>query len=157
MKICIYASCKNLVDLDVEKQIAACREYAAQHSCDIVAGYGDLDLQDDIHRPALSWLLKACYKKKYDAVLVYSIKNICTSLFEYFELRNRLHRYGVSIISVSEPPGSPAAQCVEPLWELFCDYYKAEQSQKIRRGLKLEKIQRAEMPSAITEAMGKGA
>lgn len=157
MKICIYTSCKNLVDLDIEKQIAACREYAAQHNYDIVAGYGDLDLQDDIHRPALSWLLKACCKKKYDAVLVYSIKNICTSLFEYFELRNRLRRHGVSIISVSEPPSSPSAQCVEPFWELFCEYCKAEQSQKIREGLKLAKIQRAEMPTGNTEAMGKGA
>jgi len=128
---------KIVVSSRIEGQLRICNDYAERNGILIVDTYidramtGTNDLRPDFQR-----MLKDSAKKQWNYVLVYKLDRFSRDKYETTIHKHTLKMNGVKVVSAMENiPDSPEGIILESLLEGMNQYYSAELSQKVKRGM----------------------
>ena len=139
-KAVIYArySSDTQTEQSIEGQLRVCQQYAKANNILIVGTYidramtGTNDLRPDFQR-----MIKDSSKHQWDMVLVYKLDRFSRDKYESTIHKHTLKENGVKLVSAMENiPDSPEGIILESLLEGMNQYYSAELSQKVLRGMR---------------------
>lgn len=121
----------------IEGQMHVCQEYAKRNDILIVATYIDRAMTGtNDNRPDFQRMIKDSAKREWDYVLVYKFDRFSRNKYETAIHKKTLRDNGVKVLSATECiPNSPEAIIFESMLEGYAEYYCAELSQKVRRGM----------------------
>ncbi len=146
MNVVIYArySSHNQTEQSIEGQLATCYEYAEKNSYNIVAEYIDRALSGTSdNRPEFQKMIEDSNRKHFQGVLVYQLDRFARNRFDSATYKARLKKNGVRVLSARENISDDASGIlVEGLLESMAEYYSAELSQKIKRGMLIYNVPR---------------
>ena len=135
----IYArySSERQTEQSIEGQLRVCNEYAARNNIVILDTYIDrATTGTNDHRPAFQQMLQDSDKHSWDMVLVYKLDRFSRNKYEMATHRKHLRDNGIKLVSSAENiPEGPEGIILESMLEGMAEYYSAELSQKVRRGL----------------------
>ena len=141
MNVVIYArySSHNQTEQSIEGQLQACYEYAKNNGHVVIGEYidraqsGTNDNRSDFQR-----MIADSEKHVFEAVLVYQLDRFARNRYDSAINKARLKKNGVRVISARENITDDASGIlVEGVLESMAEYYSAELSQKIRRGMNI--------------------
>lgn len=136
----IYArfSCDHQREESIEGQIRECREYADKNGINIIEIYADRALTGKTDkRPRFQKMIKDSEKKLFNVVLVWKLDRFSRNRYDSATYKNKLKKNGVRVISVKEQiSDTPEGIILESMLEGMAEYYSADLSVKISRGLK---------------------
>ncbi len=140
----IYArySSDNQTEQSIEGQMRVCNDYAKNNNIVILDSYIDRAMTGtNDNRPAFQQMLKDSNKKLWDYVLVYKLDRFSRNKYETTIHKKTLKDNGVKVLSAMENiPDTPEGIILESLLEGMNQYYSAELSQKIKRGMNETRI-----------------
>jgi DNA invertase Pin-like site-specific DNA recombinase len=135
----IYArySSERQTEQSIEGQLRVCHEYADRNDIVIVDTYIDRAMTGtNDNRAAFQQMLRDSNKKAWDLVLVYKIDRFSRNKYETAMHKKTLRDNGVKLVSAMENiPDTPEGIILESLLEGMAEYYSAELSQKVKRGM----------------------
>lgn len=133
-------SSANQTEQSIEGQIRVCREFCDRNNIRIVETYADraTSASKDIEkRVSFLKMIKDSEKHTFDAVIVYKLDRFSRSRYDMANYKYRLKKNGVQLISATENiSNDPEGIILESVLEGMAEFYSAELSQKIGRGLK---------------------
>lgn len=136
----IYArySSDNQSEQSIEGQLRACQDYAKSHDILILDTYIDRAMTGrNDNRPDFQRMMKDSSKQAWNYVLVYKLDRFSRNKYEIAIHKKTLKDNGIQLVSAMEYiPDSPERIIIESMLEGYAEYYSAELSQKIRRGMK---------------------
>ena len=136
----IYArySCDKQTEQSIEGQLRVCREYAQRNDIVILNTYIDQAMSGtNDNRPDFQKMIKDSAKKTFNYVLVYKLDRFSRNKFEATIHKKTLRDNGVKVLSAMENiPDTPEGIILESLLEGMNQYYSAELSQKVKRGMR---------------------
>lgn len=136
----IYArySSDSQTEQSIEGQLRICKEYAEKNDIIIVDTYIDRAMTGtNDNRPDFQRMMKDSNKKEWDYVLVYKLDRFSRDKYASVIHKRTLKNNGIKLISAMENiPDTPEGIILESLLEGMNQYYSAELSQKINRGIK---------------------
>lgn len=140
MKTCvIYArySSDRQTEQSIEGQLHVCYDYAKRNNILILDEYIDRAMTGtNDNRRSFQKMLKDSSKRAWDFVLVYKLDRFSRNKYEMAMHRKTLKDNGIKLLSAMENiPDSPEGIILESLLEGMAEYYSAELSQKVKRGL----------------------
>lgn len=135
----IYArySCDNQSEQSIEGQIRVCQDYAQRNNIVILNTYIDRTMTgtNDL-RPDFKKMIQDSSRKEWDYVLVYKLDRFSRNKFESTIHKKTLKDNGVKVLSAMENiPDTPEGIILESLLEGMNQYFSAELSQKVKRGM----------------------
>lgn len=141
MKAVIYARYSpgpNQKDKSVEEQIADCRQFARENDIMIVGDYADRKKTGrNDNRAEFQKMLKDSAKGLFDAVIVWKIDRFGRNREEIAINKVKLRRNGVRVMYAKEHiPDGPEGIILESTLEGLAEYYSANLSQNIMRGMR---------------------
>ena len=140
----IYArySSEKQTEQSIEGQIRECTEYAKYNDIVILDKYIDrATTGTNDNRASFQKMLKDCSKQAWDIVLVYKLDRFSRNKYEMAMHRKTLRDNGIKLVSAKENiPDSPEGIILESLLEGMAEYYSAELSQKVLRGMRETRI-----------------
>ncbi|MTI95420.1 MAG: recombinase family protein [Firmicutes bacterium] len=121
----------------IEGQIRECTEFAQKQELTIVGQYVDRAATGrNDNRIEFQKMLKDSEKRLFDAVVVWKIDRFGRSREEIAANKVRLRRNGVKVLYAKEHiPDGPEGIILESLLEGLAEYYSANLSQNIKRGM----------------------
>lgn len=139
-KAVIYArySSDSQSEQSIEGQLRVCQQYAKNNNILIVDSYVDRAMTgtNDL-RPDFQKMIKDSNEKQWDYVIVYKLDRFSRNKYETTIHKHTLSNNGVKVLSAMENiPDTPEGIILESLLEGMNQYYSAELSQKVLRGLK---------------------
>ena len=135
----IYArySSDSQTEQSIEGQLRVCQQYAKNNDIVVVGTYidramtGTNDLRPDFQR-----MIKDSNKRQWNYIIVYKLDRFSRNKYETTIHKHTLSNNGVKVISAMENiPDTPEGIILESLLEGMNQYYSAELSQKVHRGL----------------------
>ena len=139
MNIVIYArfSSHNQNEQSIEGQLKTCYEYAKKNDYTIIGEYIDRALSGTTdNRPQFQKMIEDSNKKQFEYVLVYQLDRFARNRYDSATYKAKLKKNGVRVLSARENITDDASGIlVEGLLESMAEYYSAELSQKIKRGM----------------------
>ncbi len=136
----IYArySSDNQTEQSIEGQLRVCEEYAQKNNILILGTYIDRAMTGtNDNRPDFQKMIKDSNRREWELVLVYKLDRFSRNKYEMAVHKKTLKDNGVRVISATEYiPDSPEAIILESMLEGYAEYYSAELSQKVKRGMK---------------------
>ena len=140
----IYArySSDNQTEQSIEGQVRVCKEYAERNNISIIDSYIDrAKTGTNDRRPAFQRMIIDSSKKEWDYVIVYKLDRFSRNKYETVVHRKALRDNGVKLVSATENiPDTPEGIILEGLLESINQYFSAELSQKIKRGMRESRI-----------------
>lgn len=139
---CLYVrySSSNQTEQSIEGQLRVCREFCERHNIRVVEVYADraTSASKDIEkRHEYLRMIKDSEKKLFNAVVVYKLDRFARSRYDSATYKYRLKRNGVQLISATENiSNQPEGIILESVLEGMAEFYSAELSQKINRGMR---------------------
>ena len=135
----IYArySSERQTEQSIEGQLRICNDYAKRNDIVIVGTYIDRAMSGtNDNRADFQRMLKDSNKKNWNMVLVYKFDRFSRNKFEMAMHKKTLKDNGIKLVSACENiPEGPEGIILESLLEGMAEYYSAELSQKVLRGL----------------------
>lgn len=135
----IYArySSERQTEQSIEGQLRVCNEYAKRNDIIVVETYIDRAMTGtNDNRKDFQRMLRESAKRKWEIVLVYKLDRFSRNKYEMATHKKQLKDYGVKLVSAMENiPDTPEGIILESLLEGMAEYYSAELSQKVKRGL----------------------
>ena len=135
----IYArySSDSQTEQSIEGQLHVCNEYAKNNDIVVLGTYIDRAMTGtNDHRPSFQNMLKDSHRKEWNYVLVYKLDRFSRNKYETAIHKKTLRDNGVKVLSAMENiPDTPEGIILESLLEGMNQYYSAELSQKVRRGM----------------------
>ena len=139
-KAVIYArySSHGQTEQSIEGQLHDCRAWARQNNYAIVSEYVDRALTGTKDaRPDFQRMISDASKHQFEAVIVWKLDRFARNRYDSAIYKARLKKHGVRVISVKENiSDSPEGIILEGLLESMAEYYSANLSQNVRRGLR---------------------
>ncbi len=136
----IYArySSDSQTEQSIEGQLRVCEEYAQKNNILILNTYIDRAMTGtNDNRPDFQRMLKDSSRHEWDYVLVYKLDRFSRNKYESTIHKRTLKNNGVKLLSAMENiPDTPEGIILESLLEGMNQYFSAELSQKVRRGMK---------------------
>ena len=141
MNVVIYArySSHSQTEQSIEGQLHTCYEYAKNNGYLVVGEYidraqsGTTDSRAEFQR-----MIADSDKHTFEGVLVYQLDHFARNRYDSAINKAKLKKNGVRVISARENISDDASGIlVEGVLESMAEYYSAELSQKIRRGMEL--------------------
>ena len=136
----IYArySCDKQTEQSIEGQLRVCQEYAQRNDILILHTYIDQAMSGtNDNRPDFQKMIKDSAKRQFEIVLVYKLDRFSRNKFEATIHKKTLKDNGVRVVSAMENiPDTPEGIILESLLEGMNQYYSAELSQKVKRGMR---------------------
>ena len=139
MKAVIYArySSDNQREESIEGQIRECTAYAEKNGITILKHYIDRAMSaktDD--RPDFQQMIKDSEKGLFDLIIVWKLDRFSRDRYDSAHYKHLLKKNGVKVVSATELiADGPEGIMMESILEGMNEYYSAELSVKIRRGL----------------------
>ena len=139
MTAVIYArySSDNQREESIEGQIRECTAYAEKNGITVVKHYIDraLSAKTD-NRPDFQQMIKDSEKRLFDIVLVWKLDRFARNRFDSAHYEYLLERNHVKLVSATEPISEgPAGIMVKSMLTGMAEYYSAELSEKVVRGM----------------------
>lgn len=139
MKGIIYAhySSDNQREESIEGQLRKCKEYAKRNDITILGTYIDraLSAKTD-NRHEFHHMIKDSAKGLFDVVLVWKLDRFARNRYDSARYKNLLKKNGVKVISIRENISEGSEWIIlEAMLEGYTEYYSAELSEKVIRGL----------------------
>lgn len=121
----------------IDGQIRECKAFAQANQLNVIAIYIDraMSARTD-HRPDFLRMIKDSRSGAFDYVLVYQLDRFSRSRYDSAIYKHELKKNGVKVLSAKENiTDSPTGIMLEAMLEGYAEYYSAELSQKVRRGM----------------------
>ena len=138
-KAVIYArySSHNQRDESIEGQLRECHEYANRNDYIILEEYCDRAITGKTdNRAAFQKMIKDAKNNKFNYVLVYKLDRFARNRYDSAMYKNILKKHNVKVISIKENiADSPEGIILESVLEGMAEYYSANLSQNIKRGM----------------------
>lgn len=135
----IYArySSDNQNEQSIEGQLRVCQDYAQRNDILILNTYIDRAMTGtNDNRPDFQKMIKDSSNKEFEYIIVYKIDRFSRNKYETAKYKKILKDNGVKMLSAMENiPDSPEGIILESLLEGMAEYYSAELSQKVKRGM----------------------
>ncbi len=126
----------------IEGQLRVCEEYAKTNGILILSTYVDRAMTgtNDM-RPDFQRMIRDSARKEWNYVLVYKLDRFSRNKYEATIHKNTLRKNGVKVLSAMENiPDTPEGVILESLIEGIGQYYSADLSQKVKRGMRENRI-----------------
>ena len=139
---CLYVrfSSHNQTEQSIEGQTRVCQEFCQRHNIKIVEIYADRATsasKNTERRVSFLKMIKDSEKGLFDAVVVYKLDRFARSRYDSATYKYRLKKNGVQLISATENiTNNPEGIILESVLEGMAEFYSAELSQKINRGMR---------------------
>jgi len=139
MNAVIYArySSDNQREESIEGQIRECMEFAERQGVTVIGKYIDRAMSaktDD--RPDFQRMIKDSAKHLFDVVIVWKLDRFARNRYDSARYKTTLKRNGVRVISAKENISDrPEGILLESMLEGYAEYYSAELSEKVIRGM----------------------
>lgn len=141
MNVVIYArfSSHNQTEQSIEGQLEVCKEYAKKNNYNIVGQYIDRAYTGtNDSRPDFQRMIEDSSKKLFEGVLVYQLDRFSRNRYDSALNKNKLKKNGVRVFSAKENISDDASGILmESVLEGMAEYYSAELSQKVKRGMSI--------------------
>ena len=139
MTAVIYArySSDNQREESIEGQIRECTAYAEKNGITVIKHYIDraLSAKTD-NRPEFQQMIKDSEKRLFDIVLVWKLDRFARNRYDSAHYEYQLERNHVKLVSATEPiSDGPAGIMVKSMLTGMAEYYSAELSEKVVRGM----------------------
>ena len=139
MTAVIYArySSDNQREESIEGQIRECAAYAEKNGITIVKHYIDraVSAKTD-NRPEFQQMIKDSDKKLFDIVLVWKLDRFARNRYDSARYKTQLKKNGVKLVSATEIISEgPEGIILESVLEDYAEYYSADLSEKVIRGM----------------------
>lgn len=135
----VYArySSDNQTEQSIEGQLRVCEQYAKNNNILILDTYIDRAMTGtNDNRPDFQRMIKDSEKHEWQYILVYKIDRFSRNKYETAKYKRILKDNGVKLLSAMEHiPDTPEGIILESLLEGMAEYYSAELSQKVKRGM----------------------
>lgn len=139
-RVVIYArfSSHSQTEQSIEGQLRECYEYAKRQGLLVVAEYIDRALTGTTDkRPEFLRMIDDSKKKTFDYVLVYQLDRFARNRYDSANYKAKLKKNGVRVLSAKENITEDASGIlIEGVLESMAEYYSAELSQKVKRGIR---------------------
>ena len=139
-KAIIYArySSERQTEQSIEGQLRVCQEFAEREGITITGEYIDRAISGTTdHRPQFQRMMSDCQHLVIDYVIVYKLDRFARNRYDSAIYKAKLKQHGIRLLSAMEKiTDSPEGIIMEGLLEAMNEYYSAELSQKIRRGMR---------------------
>ncbi len=140
MKAVIYArySSDNQREESIEGQIRECLEYAKYNDIEVVGQYVDraFSAKTD-NRPEFQKMIKDSARGSFDIVLVWKLDRFARNRYDSARYKMMLKKNGVKVVSAKENIADDATGILlESMLEGYAEFYSAELSEKVKRGMK---------------------
>ena len=141
MNLVIYArySSHSQTEQSIEGQLETCHEYAKNNGYVVIGEYidraqsGTTDNRSEFQR-----MIADSDRHTFAAVLVYQLDRFARNRYDSAINKQKLKKNGVRVISARENISDDASGIlIEGVLESMAEYYSAELSQKIRRGMNI--------------------
>lgn len=138
-KAVIYArySSHSQRDVSIDQQIRACKLFAERQSIEVVEIYDDrATTGTNDNRPKFQRMMKDAAKAPWDYVIVYTLDRFSRNRYDSAVNKRTLKNYGIKVLSAMENiSDDPTGILMESMLEGLAEYYSAELSRKITRGM----------------------
>lgn len=138
-KAVIYArySSHSQRDESIEGQLRECHEYAVKNDYLILEEYCDRALTGKTdNRAGFQKMIKDAKNNKFNYVLVYKLDRFARNRYDSAMYKNMLKKHNIKVISIKENiSDSPEGIILESVLEGMAEYYSANLSQNIKRGM----------------------
>lgn len=135
----VYArfSSHSQTEQSIEGQLHECYDYAKRHDLVIVGEYIDRALTGTSDkRPEFLKMIDDSKKKIFDFVLVYQLDRFARNRYDSATYKAKLKKNDVRVLSAKENISEDASGIlIEGVLESMAEYYSAELSQKVKRGI----------------------
>jgi DNA invertase Pin-like site-specific DNA recombinase len=121
----------------IDGQIRECTAYAESQNLEVIGAYIDraLSARSD-NRPDFLRMIADSARKTFQYVIVYQLDRFSRSRYDSAIYKNKLKKNGVRVLSAKEHIGDdPSSIILESMLEGYAEYYSAELSQKVKRGM----------------------
>jgi len=140
MKAVIYArySSESQREESIEGQLRECREYAEKNNITIISNYIDRAFSArTADRPQFQKMIQDSKSGAFDTVLVWKLDRFSRDRFDSAYYKRQLKLNGVKVVSAKENiTDTPEGIILESMLEGMAEYYSAELSVKVKRGMK---------------------
>ena len=144
MKAVIYArySSDRQTEQSIEGQLRECQEFAEKEGIIIINNYIDRAISGKTdNRPAFQQMIADSSSHEFEYVIVYKLDRFARNRYDSAIYKAKLKKNGVKVLSAKENiMDSPEGIILEGLLEAMNEYYSAELSQKIKRGMRENRI-----------------
>ena len=139
-KAVIYArfSSHSQTEQSIEGQLRECYDFAKRSDITVVGEYIDRALTGTSDkRPQFLKMIDDSKKKNFEYILVYQLDRFARNRYDSANYKAKLKKNGVRVLSAKENITEDASGIlVEGMLESMAEYYSAELSQKVKRGIK---------------------
>ena len=140
IKAVIYArySSDRQTEQSIEGQLRVCHEFAEKNELIITEEYIDRAMTGtNDKRPAFQKMISDSFSQKFDYVVVYKLDRFARNRFDSAVYKSKLKQNGIRVLSAMEGiTDTPEGIIMEGVIEAMNEYYSAELSQKIKRGMR---------------------
>lgn len=139
---CLYLrySSNSQTEQSIEGQRRVCLEYCERHGITCVAQYEDRVTSashDSQRRHSFLKMIQDAERHPWDAVIVYKLDRFARNRYDSATYKAKLKKAGVKLVSATENlSDNPESIILESVLEGMAEFYSAELSQKIHRGLR---------------------
>lgn len=139
MNSVIYArySSDNQREESIEGQLRECMAFAESKGINVLSSYIDraLSAKTD-HRPEFQRMIKDSAKSLFDMVLVWKLDRFSRNRYDSAHYKATLRKNGAKVVSATETIAEDSTGILlESLLEGYAEFYSAELSEKVIRGL----------------------
>lgn len=139
MKAIIYArySCDNQREESIEGQLRECKVFAERKEFTLVGTYIDraVSAKTD-NRPEFQKMIKDSAKGLFDVIIVWKLDRFARNRYDSAHYKAILRKNDVKVISATEVISEGAEGIIlESVLEGYAEYYSAELSEKVIRGM----------------------
>lgn len=130
-------------DVSIEQQVADCEAYARSNGLRVVKVYADRAISGtNDKRPQFQKMLKDAERGRWAYVLTWKVDRFARNRYDSATYKYRLKRHGVRVIYAKESiPDGPEGILLESVLEGSAEYYSANLSQNIKRGMRFNALE----------------
>lgn len=133
-----YSAGPTQTDQSLEGQLRDCYAYARHHGIKIIHEYLDRHIsgKEAESRPEFQQMITDSKRKRFNVVLVWKLDRFARNRYDSARYKTAMKKNGVRVISVMEPISEgPEGIILESVLEGFAEYFSADLSQKVKRGM----------------------
>ncbi len=139
-KAVIYArySCEKQTEQSIEGQLRVCNEFAERNGYTVIHNYIDRAVSGKTDkREQFQQMLKDSADKSFEYVIVYKLDRFARNRYDSAINKATLKKNGVKVLSACEQiTDTPEGIILEAMIEGMAEFYSAELSQKVKRGMR---------------------
>jgi DNA invertase Pin-like site-specific DNA recombinase len=121
----------------IEGQLRECKDFAMRMNLNVIGEYCDYALTGTLDkRPEFQRMIRDAARGQFTTVLVWKLDRFARNKYDSAIYKTQLKKNGVRVISAKEViPEGPEGILLESMMEGYAEYYSANLSQNVKRGL----------------------